>query len=305
MNGQNRRDPGYGKGTHEIDEVLVDALDLAARLRATFEAPDYKPPLLPPVALQLLALSQRPNAAVGEMADLLEKDPLLAARVLKLVRSPLYLSESPIRSIKQAIVRLGLGTMRDLVMEAAFGARILKVPGYSEALEKLRRHSIAVAHLSRVVGRYTPMEAEFAFLCGLLHDVGFACSLLALADSRGGPRPDLAFAWPVVDGMHEEASGLIARLWNLPPEVQHVVSHHHQIVLQGYVHPLCAVVCLGDHLADELGFQVSDEEAGLRLDVSGEATLARARAELRLGDPQLELIGKDAKAVVAQLKFAQ
>jgi hypothetical protein len=64
-------------------------------------------------------------------------------------------------------------------------------------------------------------------------------------------------------------------------------------------------VCLGDHLADELGFQVSDEEAGLRLDVSGEATLARARAELRLGDPQLELIGKDAKAVVAQLKFAQ
>src|SRR3990172_6917404 len=119
MNGQNRRDPGYGKGTHEIDEVLVDAQDLVARLRATFEAPDYKPPLLPPVALQLLALSQRPNAAVGEMADLLEKDPLLAARVLKLVRSPLYLSESPIRSIKQAIVRLGLSTMRDLVMEAA------------------------------------------------------------------------------------------------------------------------------------------------------------------------------------------
>ncbi len=304
MNGQNRRDPRYGKGTHEIDEVLVDGQDLAARLRATFEAPGYRPPLLPAVALQLLTLSQRPNATIGEMADLLEKDPLLAARVLKLVRSPLYVSESPIRSIKQAIVRLGLGSMRDVVMEAAFEARILKVPGYSEAMERLRRHSIAVAHLSRVVGRYTPIEAEFAFLCGLLHDVGFACSLLALADSRRGALPDLAFAWPVIDAMHEEASGLIARLWNLPPDVQHVVSHHHQIVVQGYVHPLSAVVCLGDDLADQLGFRLSEEEAGLRLDASGEVTLARARAELRLAEPQLELIAKDAKTVVAQLKFA-
>jgi hypothetical protein len=304
MDGTNRRDPHYGKGQHEIAEVLVEAPELAARLRATFEAPGYRPPLLPPVALQLLALSQRPNVAVEEVAGMLEQDPLLAARILKLVRSPIYLSESPIRSIKQAIVRLGLRAMRDVVIEAAFEARILKVPGYSEAMERLRRHSIATAHLSRLVSRYTPMEAEYAFLCGLLHDVGIACSLLALAEgARGAPRPDLSLAWPAIDALHEEASGLIARLWNLPPDVQHVVSHHHQILLLGMVHPLSAVVCLGGHLADVHGMGVAAPGDGVLVDQSGGATLARARSELRLGDAPFARIAEEAGETAARLRF--
>jgi HD-like signal output (HDOD) protein len=304
MDGTNRRDPRYGKGSHEIEEVLVEAPELAARLRATFEAPGYRPPLLPPVALQLLALSQRPNVEVDEVAAMLEKDPLLTARILKLVRSPMYLAESPIRSIKQAIVRLGLRAMRDVVIEAAFEARVLKVPLYSEAMERLRRHSIATAHLSRLVSRFTPMEAEFAFLCGLLHDVGIACSLLALAEApRGEKRPELSLAWPAIDALHEEASGIIARLWNLPPDVQHVVAHHHQIQSQGFVHPLSAVVCLGGDFADRHSLGViAPGEA--RVDQSGEATLARAREELRLGDAPFALIAKEAADVVARLRFA-
>ncbi len=231
----------------------------------------------------------------------MEKDPLLAARILRLVRSPVYAGQSPIRSIKQALVRLGLKVMRDVVLEAAFAARVIKVQGYSQALERLRRHSVATAHLSRLISRFTPLEADYAFLCGLLHDVGIACSLIALAEGgRGAARPELQDAWPAVDAIHENASGLVAGIWNLPPEVQHVVSHHHQLLADGYVHPLSAVVCLAGDAADRSGLAVEPVQ---RVDASGEATLARARAELRLTDAQLELIGRQAKESVQKLPF--
>jgi HD-like signal output (HDOD) protein len=304
-----RHSERYGRGVVELEpEVeLLDRNDLARILRAMFEAPDYRPPLLPPVALQLLALSHKPNAKVEEIAALLETDPLLAARVLKVVQSPLYAGDSPIRSIKQAIVRLGLRVMRDLVTEAAFAARILRVAGFSEALERTRCHSIATAHLARVVSRYTPIEADFAFLCGLLHDVGISCSLLALAELGQGWRPpNLELAWPTIDGLHEQASGHVARIWNLPAEVRHVVAHHHAIVHEGFVHPLSAVVCLAEQLAVDCGrgiLAAGTVDGAQIVDASGAALLARAQSELRLLPAQLELIRKEAAQVVAKVQF--
>ena len=57
----------------------------------------------------------------------------------------------------------------------------------------------ATAHLCRILCKYTSLEGEYAFLCGLLHDVGIAATLIAFADT--GPRkraPDLIAIWPAV-----------------------------------------------------------------------------------------------------------
>ena len=55
----------------------------------------------------------------GEVVEVLQKDPVLAARVLSIAQSAFYASRSPVMSLHQATIRLGLKTLRDLVLEAA------------------------------------------------------------------------------------------------------------------------------------------------------------------------------------------
>ena len=193
-------------------------------LTRTFQSPRYQPPMLPVVATELMQVSSRADADVTQIVHLLERDTLLAGRVLKLCNSPLYGAVEPIRSLKTAVVRLGLAELRDVVMEAAFSARVFKTTGYSEAVDRVRVHSTAVAHLSRAIARHTTFESEYAFLCGLLHDVGLSAALVALGDvPRGEQLRPVADLWPALFSLHETVGGSVATVWKLPAEVAMVL----------------------------------------------------------------------------------
>src|SRR4051812_42395915 len=138
----------------------LDPQPIASRLRARLSAPDYQPPMLPRVAMQILQLSQRPEVDLAEVLAVLESDPVLAAQVLRLAQSPLYAGSSPIRSMRQALVRLGLREMRNAVFEIALRLRVFRAHGYETVLGSLRRHSTAVAHLCRLVAGEAGLDRE-------------------------------------------------------------------------------------------------------------------------------------------------
>jgi HD-like signal output (HDOD) protein len=250
--------------TRECQATAPDRSSVHVRLLRLFASPTYRPPLLPRVALELMQLSQRPSVGFDDVVGLLEQDPILAAKVLSIAQSAVYAPRSPILSLRQALVRLGLETLRDLVAEAALKLRVFRVPGYGELMERLARHSTVTAQLMRVVCARTAIEAEYAFLCGLLHDVGIAACLLALSDdARGGVAPRSAIE-PVLETMHEEVSGLVTRLWGLPPEIQRVVATHHQTDVSGTPPPVNAALVVAEHLA-------SGVDAGMAAAAAGEA----------------------------------
>lgn len=310
--GKRRTDPGYGQGEVTLsldDDVLLDEDALTQRLIDTLRAPSYRPPTLPTVATELLALSQNPDVELKDIVGLLEQDSLLTAQVLKIVRSPIHAGTQQIRSLKDAVLRLGLRALRDMVLEVAMTLRVFRAPAYAATMECVRQHSIHVAHLARRVCRYTAIEGEFAFLCGLLHDVGVAGILVALSEGterRGqGAKsaPDLIAIWPALDRAHARAGERMAELWNLPPEVRMVIGAHHDVRIGDHPHPLAATVCLADEmlhrrklgLVPDGGEDTSD--AGLTclgahtsVDRTRPAVLSAARAALSLSDRQLELI---------------
>lgn len=292
----------------------LDRHDVVAHLQRTFTSPSYQPPMLPEVALEVMKLSQRPDVRFEEVVALLQKDAVLAARVLSIAQSSAYAARSPIQTLHQASVRLGLKTMRDVVLEAAIHMKVFRVPGYEGAMERLARHSAATAHVMRSVCRRTNVEAEYAFLCGLLHDVGFAASLLALANDPAWRHATFEELAPVLDEVHEEASGVLARLWKLPEGLQRMVATHHEPAPSGKVEPVNATLIVAEQLCWEAGagmappppdanaYSMETPEPPVDgVDVNWSGLVEEARRVLRVDDLTMAAARAEAFQIVAQL----
>jgi HD-like signal output (HDOD) protein len=231
----------------------LDRADVTRHLQRTFASPRYQPPMLPQVAVEVMQLSQRPSVQFEQVVKVLQRDAVLAARVLSLAQSAAYAGRSPVLTLQQAAVRLGLTSLREVVLQAALHLKVFRVPGYEPAMERLALHASAVAHVMRAVCRRTSVETEYAFLCGLIHDVGFAASLLALSDDPAWRTARFEDVASVLDDVHEEASGLLARLWNLPEPIQRLVATHHEVSPGGRAEAVNATLIVAEQLAWEAG----------------------------------------------------
>jgi len=262
--------------------------------------------MLPTVALKVMELSRRPDIDFDSVLSVLESDAMLAGRVLAIAQSAMYAGRSPAVSIRQALVRLGIKTLRNVVLEAALNLRVFRVPGYEPLMERLRLHSSYTAHLAALVAQHCKLDPETAFICGLLHDVGMAAALMALAeDLRGRPLPveDLGL---VLDSVHAQASGLLAGVWKLPEEVKQSVSRHHQLKVNGAVDPMVALIMVAEQLAYEndggmVPVRWPDDGSSEplppppgALDGNPQPLVEDARAALGLADARLESLRRDA-----------
>lgn len=255
--------------------------------------------MLPKVALEIIELAKNPDTDIDAVVKLLESDPVLAGRLLKVVQSALYSATVPIRSLRQAVIRLGLNAVRDLVFETAVGVRMFVALGYTDAMERLRRHSLITAHTARLICRFLRVESGQAFLCGLLHDLGTAGCLMALADvPKGASRPPLEPLWPLIHSLHENASALIARQWKLPAEITNFVGQHHQLILKPSAPAIADLIAVAESIAGDLGAGIPVEEA-LYQPREGEgeteaAIITAARNRLGLAPGTLDAIRDEA-----------
>lgn len=309
---------GKGKASEPVAaDALLAYQRVQERIERTFSDPRYEPPKLPAVALELLELARRPEVEIRDVVSLIEKDPILASQLLRHVRSPLYAGGSEIRSLQKALMHLGLAHIRDIALELTVGARVFRAEHYSEAMDRVSRHSRLTAYLTQVVCRHAHYDASLAFLCGLLHDVGLAAGLIALGDvPRSEDRPDIEVALPVLLGMHVELGGQVAQSWNLSPEVINVIRHHHELAdADGQVQLLAAVVYLAESLADELGIgdaslarpelhqaPAPGGKPGAVPEQIRPQQLALACATLGLDAEKLELIRADAAKLLLNLE---
>jgi HD-like signal output (HDOD) protein len=296
--------PGYGRGQYAIssDGILVEsAAQFAARLRAHFTSPGYTPPLLPAVALEVHALTGQPDVDAAKVVQVMRKDPMLAGRVLKIAQSAAFAPAGSITSLQDAVVRLGLRNLSEIAWEVSLNTRVFRSQDYAESMEIVRRHSTACAHLARMVSSFTSIASEYAFLCGLLHDIGIAAALIVLGEqqqSAAGFDPNLLGI--ALQQSHQEASAVVAGLWKLPADVQLVLGHHHDVIINGFVHPLAAVVALADELTRELG--VGIVICGHNCDVTSDTALTHARNALGFDRARSDKLVQEARRLISTLE---
>ena len=277
-------EPAADAALASADVALVIAF--ITQLRRVFSAPSYRPPLLPTVALEVHQLSLRSDVGADQLVAVLEKDAVLAAQVLRVAGSAAFggWRQNDV-SLKMAVVRLGMRNLASVVWEVAAGMRVFRSARYNATMEQIRTHSTLCAHLCRLIASRKALSTETAFLCGLLHDIGMAATLLVLSDR---PKDEPSIAPSVLDEVlrqtHQEVSGMVAQLWKLPAEVQEVLATHHSFPAGQPPKPLSAVVAFAEDLSFKLGHGVRIG-AG-RCDRVLPETLARAREALGLTEQQ-------------------
>ena len=136
-------------------------------------APDIQLPSLPEVTLRALdACHQEEN--YRKISEIVCADTALVARILALANSALYGPSTPIRSIDQALLRLGTRRFHTLVLTAALRQLMFELGGNEwQQLRDFWRHSLTTALTARALATLTRyQEPDEAFMLGMLHNIG-------------------------------------------------------------------------------------------------------------------------------------
>lgn len=125
------------------------------------------------IALALLELMQRDDATIPAIARLLQGDPALSGRLLKVVNSPLLGRRRPIASVAEAVLLTGVQTLRQIVLGVSVVSAYRKGRCVAFDYQRFWSHSLATAAAAKVLSqtdrRFVPEET---FTCGLLAGIG-------------------------------------------------------------------------------------------------------------------------------------
>jgi HD-like signal output (HDOD) protein len=134
----------------------------------------YALPSLSVIAIRLVELASDESCSVDELAGLIEKDPSLTVRLLKLANSAFFAGSNPAVTVKQAVLRIGFRQLR--IMALTLSLRDTFPMGKVGTLdyEYFWRTSLYTALLAKSLARrISKCDPDAAFIGGLTLGIGF------------------------------------------------------------------------------------------------------------------------------------
>lgn len=206
---------------------------------------------LPSIASQVIALAQDELSSTARMARVIESDPVITSKLLKVVNSAFYGFHRQIDSVEHAVRILG----NDEVINLSFSIAIRKIlQGISsQTARALWEHSLLVAQLSHYLApRLGCRDGEMSYTLGLLHDLG-KIVMLQRNEFYGvwecqSLLSDLAAEEYATGLTHAEIGAYVAERWQLPEGiVEGIIAHH--LPNRSANRPLAVAVHLADAVA--------------------------------------------------------
>ncbi len=215
-------------------------------------------PAIPAVFLPLLKLlsNSAEEVKVDEVVRLISYDNTIAAQCLRVAGSPLFgLAQSP-KSIKGAVISLGLRRVETILLTCCLGQAF---PAKKWVLDPaiFWRHSLGCAMVCRKFSeKLAAADGEKAYMAGLLHDIGFMVNCLAFPkefttamERACQDEIPLDEAEQATMGFtHCETGQALAEKWKLADDIIEVIAYHHAIEQSEKAQPLVALVHLSDLL---------------------------------------------------------
>ena len=245
-------------------------------------------PSMPSVVIKLRQYLSDPDVSFDELAKVIEFDPGLTANLLQLANSAYFGWSGKIKTVKDAITRLGTNRIFQMVLCMSVAPLVRKpVKGYDMESDGLWQHSIATAICAEELAKSLRIsESDEAFTAGLLHDMG-KILLGTFIEVDDKPIKDLVETESLsfneaerqVLGIdHAEAAAELLQYWKLPENVVAAARWHHDPSQAEEKHRnIVDLVHVADILCIRMGWGIGtdgplyclDEEAEERLGIDG------------------------------------
>jgi len=221
-------------------------------------------PPLPSAAHDISILVDGPSPDLDKLAEILGKDPVLTARVLRVANSPFFGLSRRVATAREACIVLGLHTLRNLVLSAA----AMEAFDHDGRLNDIWAHSARTAAIARHLAvRLDSSSSDAAFTTGLLHDIGAlamygllpAEEVAAIRERQQAASCSVSEAERAVLGFdHAAAGAAIVQQWHLPSDiVAAIAGHHAPDESEGCV--LCDLIHVADRIARGVERSLSPE----------------------------------------------
>lgn len=197
-------------------------------------------PTIPSTLLEIERILSSPDGSAKQAGAVIEKDPALAAKVLRLVNSSFYGLRHPVAVVPLACSILGLKVIKNVVVQAVVLETFSTSPEIREFDPQwLWDHSFKTALAARLLATAAPatigLDREEAYTCGLIHDIGKMILLQsrteqfadALRESKRRKLPMAKVEGEMFGFSHAHVGGLLAQRWRLSPATQVGVMYHH------------------------------------------------------------------------------
>lgn len=257
-------DPGYdidaplpGKGEGLTPELLISR--------------SGELPALPKAACHIMAVIEDPRTTATKLEKALAMDQALTAKVLRIANSPFYGAVREIRTVSEAIVRLGFVTIRNWTLVTA-ARSVFLAPGAGMMYQKIWTQSVLSAMTGQLVAQALGrMDAEAIFIGGLMQNIGQLVLARShpvlfqeiLVDSETEQRPYHEVERRRLGFDHGELGAILIREWNLSQELEEAVRWHHDFQNpEAKNQRYAAMIALGE----EIAWQILEERANASSD---------------------------------------
>jgi putative nucleotidyltransferase with HDIG domain len=232
--------------------------ELTRKLSAAVE----KMPAFPKSVQRILERTRDINCPPKELISVIEKDPVMTMKLLRILNSAYYNFPKQITSVNQSVVYLGLNTVKNMALSfAAMGA----LPQHNAAgfdVQRYLMHSLTTASLARTLcQKYGNDGTDPAdcYIAGLLHDFGkvvFAQFLAeefkeALARSAAQSISLHAAEQQIIGADHTVVGGMLVEKWQFPSQLTENIRNHHSDISPDNTVRSCLFV------ADQISKQIS------------------------------------------------
>ncbi|MDD4882183.1 MAG: HDOD domain-containing protein [Gallionellaceae bacterium] len=193
-------------------------------------------PSMPAALKGLASLRADPDAGPREFAALINKDVALAGAIFRVANSPVFHRGIKVDTIEKAVAVLGLKYTEAVVTSEAM-RHALDDPASAQAMKVLWDHLSAVAELCvriRTKLKISSITLENAYTIGMFHDCGVALlskRYAGYARSIGlnGSCASILSLDREFQSSHTILGQMVAKNWQLPPELTAVIRHHHDL----------------------------------------------------------------------------
>jgi HD-like signal output (HDOD) protein/CheY-like chemotaxis protein len=196
-------------------------------------------PTLPSLHNRLTEELGKDAPSLENIGAIISRDIGMTAKILQLVNSAFFGLPQPISNPTEAVVYLGMQTVRSLVLSIEIFSQYDQNACRFFSLEVLANHSWITGSLARAMaqkGRYDLKFTDQCFLAGLLHDVGqliLAFGLPAeysqvIAKAKEENLPVWQAEQEILGATHADVGAYLLGLWGLPNPIVEAVALHHQ-----------------------------------------------------------------------------